>query len=230
MHYNRLREFRVFGMRRFGNHAIIEWLASHFSHTFHFNECLGWPIPYHFWTARQYGDYSKVYIDSIIWSFEDFEPSELEMMDDSTVVILRDWYNTASSLFVSGRGLGNIGRCRHQGERKRSLEEIWIKYAELYTRYPDRFILFNEWVSNGLYRLDCHRRFSLPGEHPAPYTASMPKSLLGNGSSFGDIEIDPNTINRRYEILKEKYPEIYTYVVSNSRINELSKCIFKIEI
>jgi len=222
-----MKHLNIFGLRRVGNHAIIEWIARHFKHTKHLNDCWGWPVPNSNWSTKEYGELSLP-IDLIIQSYEDFEPSIQEVEDSNTILLLRDWYNMAASRHVSRRGYGNTARSRHKASYNRSVSEVWIKYAELYEQYPEKFILFNKWTVDEEYRKEVSKRFSFPGN--AEYVNKLPESKIGAGSSFKDQELDPEKVSLRYRQLVEKDIRAYNDITGNTLINGYCKRIFNIDV
>lgn len=222
-----MRHLNIFGLRRVGNHAMIEWIAKHFDHTKHYNDCWGWPTPNNNWVTKEYGDSSKAF-DLTIQSYEDFEPSIEEVEHPDTILLLRDWYNVAASRHVSGRGYINSARQRHRSAYNRNVAEVWLKYAELYEQYPEKFILFNKWTLDETYRKEIAERFNLPGH--AEYVSELPKSKIGSGSSFKDKEIDPEKVHLRYKLLASSDKNAYINIIGNPDINRYCSDIFGINV
>jgi len=222
-----MKHFSIFGLRRTGNHTIIEWLSKHFTHTTHYNDCWGWPEPNNHWSKKEYGDLLSP-ADLTIFSYEDFEPSKEEIEHSETIILFRDWYNIAASRHVSGRGYKDTARHRHKSGYNRSVVEVWLKYAELYENHPDRFILFNKWTTSEGYRNEVASRLGLQGH--VPYTQQLPESKIGNGSSFGEDTINPWDVNLRYTKLATEHPAAYFDITSNSTVNDFCRKIFNINL
>ena len=222
-----MKTFYIFGLRRVGNHAIIEWIANHFDHVIHYNDCWGWPDTDRYWVQKEYGDISKP-VDLTIYSYEDFEPNQEELDHPGTILLLRDWYNMAASRHVSKRGFGSTSRERHMVHRNRDTAEVWLKYAELYREHSEKFILFNRWTLEEEYRVNVSKRFEL-GE-AVEYRSTLPESKIGAGSSFGDAEIDPQKVNNRFRQLSQTDPEAYNTITTNPEINRYCREIFNIEV
>jgi hypothetical protein len=218
-----VREFRVFGLRRSGNHAVIEWIARHFEHVEHFNDVWGWD-EFTFGRRVEYGDVSRP-IDCRILSYEDFEPSSEEAADPRCILLLRDFYNVAASRLESGRGIDS-SRERHTKPFCRSSMEVWCHYADLFDAHRERFILFNEWAVSSDYRESLERRLHLGS---AQHVSTLPASTIGKGSSFGDSTIDPRTINRRYLMLPYTFRAEWKRIVEDERVVSYCKTIFSIE-
>lgn len=219
-----MRELRIFGMRRSGNHAIIEWIARHFNRVIHYNECWGWDeISYR--SKHFYGNKEND-IDLTIYSYEDFYPSEQEIQDPRCVVVLRDWYNMMASRLTTDR---LYVKHRHQPSfNNDKVLETWIEYAKLYEKYKDKFILYNKWVSDSSYRLLIERQLDL-GNLNDKFIVKFPSSGVGGGSSFDQNKVNLKTINQRYKLLKIKSLELYEKIIV-ADVVECCKNIFGIEI
>lgn len=214
---NTIHKYDVWGMRRCGNHTITEWIASHFNKTLHNNDI----IQSKPWLIKTYGNGN--YIDCEIDSFEDFPPSD-EEIDDNTIIILRDWYNMSASRLVSGRGWEYSCRFNDQHGYTRSCEEVYLEYCRLWEKYPNNFIIYNDWVSDEDYRKQIEARY---GWSYSPRLENLPESGIGNGSSFKDSKL---SFDERYLTIVENYPQEWIRICSNSKINKYSKLIFGIEI
>lgn len=211
-------------MRRSGNHAIIEWIASHFLSTIHHNDCSGW---------KQVHNYSKHFYgcmrcerDLLIRSYEDFYPSLEELNDSRTIVILRDWYNMMSSRLVTKR---DYVKNRHDKFYKsKKVVETWLEYAKLYKDYPNKFILYNKWVEDAEYRLSVQKNFGLDDSRDR-YTSAFPESKVGHGSSFDKDKLNLCAVNERYKLLKLHHPDLYKSL-NNAEVNGYCEDIFGLNI
>lgn len=215
-----MKHYNIFHMRRAGGHAFIEWLASDYQHTLHYNDCFEWETTANCWVIKNYGSDIKN-IDCTIHSYEDFEPTIQELEQPNTFIILRDWFNMCASRIVSNRGAGKTARQRFVSERTRECEEVFLQYMSLYQRMPERFIIYNSWVANESYRAEVAKRLDLR----APwFTYEMPKSKIGNGSSFS-TNINADEVNSRY--LKLPHQDL-EYLTRNQEINTFCKEVFGI--
>lgn len=212
-----LNKYDVWGMRRCGNHAIIEWISSHFTKTLHNNDI----IQNKPWLIKTYGEGN--YVDCQIDSFEDFPPKE-EDITKNTIIILRDWYNMSASRLVSGRGWQHSCRYDNQHGYTRSCEEVYLEYCKLWEKYPNNFIIYNKWVSDVEYQREIESRF---GWNTVQRIDKLPESGIGNGSSFKDTKL---SFDERYLDVIENHPYEWVKICSNEKINEYSKRIFGIEI
>lgn len=213
-------EYRIFGIRRSGNHAIIEWIASNYAHVIHYNDCIGWES-YSYFKKEIYGDTSKP-LDCVVISYEDFEPSKEELEYANTYVIFRDYYNIAASRLQSSRGL-ETACLRHQKDNTRKVRDVWIKYANLYYENKDKFILFNSWANSEKYRQELSKRLNISN---IAYTKNLPKSKIGSGSSFGENKISQLFINYRYLLLSKKFNKNWEEIKSDQEIEDFCNRIF----
>jgi hypothetical protein len=168
-----MRELRIFGMRRSGNHAIIEWIARHFQKTLHYNECWGWENT-NYRCQHIYGKQdTNILPDLVIYSYEDFYPSEEEIQDDRSILILRDWYNMMASRIITNR---MTAKYRHEdGFVNENILETWLKYVEIYKSHKSKTILYNYWVSDSNYRKSVLNILGLNSNNDE-YTTELPSS------------------------------------------------------
>jgi hypothetical protein len=213
--------FKVWGMRRVGNHAIIEWISKHFNKTIHNNDIIsGRP-----WVIKEYGTGNVV--DLQIDSYEDFEPRLDSEPDSNTIFLLRDWYNVCASRHVSGRGWTYSARHFNGVNYNRSCSEVYLKYCELYEKYPDNFILYNQWVEDESYLKSVEQRYDW--KH-IPRDNKMPKSGIGGGSSFSNEVVDPKRFNQRYKDVMENDKDNWELMIGDSKINDYCEKIFNMKV
>tara|TARA_Y100000816_G_scaffold290949_1_gene280929 strand:+ start:734 stop:2260 length:1527 start_codon:yes stop_codon:yes gene_type:complete len=210
-----LKKYNVWGMRRCGNHAIIEWISKHFEGTLHNNDI----IQNKPWLIKMYGNCN--FVECHIDSYEDFPP---EIVDKNTIIILRDWYNMCASRLISGRGWKHSCRYDDTHGYVRSCEEVYLQYCKLWEKYPNNFIIYNKWCTDIDYQKEIENKY---GWCRVNRTDNMPESGIGNGSSFEHTELSFDT---RYLDVMEKYPNEWVEICSNKKINDYSKIIFGIEV
>jgi hypothetical protein len=222
-----MREIRIFGMRRSGNHAIIEWIARHFHKTLHYNECWGWE-KVNCRSEHIYGDKnSNMSPDLIIYSYEDFCPSIEEAEDARSIIILRDWYNMMSSRIISGRD--KVKYRHHQGFYNDNILETWLEYIKVYELNKDKTIIYNKWSVDSDYRISIAKTLNLKNISDDKYIKEFPLSKIGNGSSFEKDKINTELINERYKLLKKMNNKLYKEMLKNEVVGHC-KTIFNIEI
>ena len=214
---NDLKKYNIWGMRRCGNHAVTEWISSHFKKTLHNNDI----IQNKPWLIKTYGEGNI--IDCCIDSFEDFAPKNI---DKNTIIILRDWYNMSASRLVSGRGWKSSCRHNNQHGYNRSCEEVYLEYCKLWEKYPNNFIIYNKWCNDEKYEKEIEKRY---GWKRVPRVNKLPESGIGDGSSFKE-KATKLAFDERYLDIIKNHPHEWIQICSNSEINHYSKIIFGIEI
>lgn len=196
-----MENYIVYGLMRSGNHAIIEWIAAHFTHVAHHNDItrVG-PNRY-----KEYGT-TEVPIDSVIYSLETWSPFSLTFpvrglsipRDVTRIAILRDYYNMQASIIRFGQKHGwarNVYRLH---------KTLWPEFAEAYLEKPDDFIVFNHWVEDPDYCRKIEERY---GWRQVARQLTMPASGIGLGSSFDDYgELRHGELNRRWLEMKSDNP------------------------
>jgi len=211
--------YDVWGMRRVGNHAIIEWIAQHFERTLHRNDI----IQEKPWVIKEYGD--GKYYDCHIDSYEDFAPA-FQVVKDNTIILLRDWYNVSASRLFSGRGWHDTCRFPDKKDYIRSCEEVYIEYCKLWEQHPEKFILYNKWATDENYEIEIEKRY---GWNRSKRIQKLPKSGIGRGSSFGD-ESSLNLVNERFMKIANEHPHIWEQMIDNDEINKYNEQIFGLEL
>jgi len=211
-----MKKYKVWGMRRSGNHAVIEWISSHFDKTIHNNDI----IQNKPWVTNIHGDSN--FVDCCIDSYEDFSPSEIT---ENTIIILRDWYNLSASRLVSGRGWKDSCRFPDTHGYNRNCAGVYLEYCKLWEKYPDNFILYNRWCTDEKYAQEIEERY---GWKKVPRKDELPVSGIGGGSSFG-IETGGGFEDRYLTVIKD-HPNDWVDVCSNKDINYYSKKVFGLEI
>ena len=212
------KKYDIWGMRRVGNHAITEWISSHFNNTIHYNDIVN-KKP---WRIKQYETGFKGNdVDLIVNSYEDFEPEEV---NENTIILLRDWYNMSASRLVSNRGWDKSCRYPNKSNYDRSCAEVYLKYCKLWEKHPDNFILYNKWTTDENYEIEIEKRY---GWNRTPRLNKLPTSGIGDGSSF---DIGLSKMNERYSEIATKYPNEWKLIISNEEINHYTKLIFGIDV
>jgi hypothetical protein len=183
--------YLVYGMKRSGHHAIIQWIAANSTGaTRHTNDCYmsnGKLVP-----GKLQSDNSKVTIygkgkvQSHIWNIEDFDTNMWKKADPreaknvvkscSTIIevlVLRDPFNWVASCLRSGGGPKN---------RLPFKIPVYKRQAR-FCKAPHRevvFVNFNLWFDSEGYRKDLSEKLRL-----ASYNEGLNKtSPRGGGSSF----------------------------------------------
>ena len=213
-----IKKYDVWGMRRTGNHAIIEWISSHFNKTLHRNDV----VKSKPWLIKEYG--GGEIIDLTIDSYEDFAPTEIK---ENTIILLRDWYNMCASRLVSKRGWRNSCRYNDEISYIRSCAEVYLEYCKLWEKYPDNFILYNKWCNDDKYEKEIEKRYNWKR---VPRNNNLPSSKIGGGSSFKKDVVENTSFDERYLDVIKNYPDEWIDICSNEEINNYCNKIFGLKI
>jgi hypothetical protein len=241
-------ELRVLGMRRSGNHAVIEWLMKSFGGPgFHLNNVPPgqnayrhrdqYPEPHDSerYTERmrmaRFGRFEPLNV--LVRSYEDFEPGDVfreasEPLHDlyygktgkfRDVLILRDPFNLFASRMKSGKVATKPG-----------IEqiELWLRHARFAVESAghDNFVLikFDDWARSIEYRHALQKRFSLE-----PKEISTEKvSTFGGGSSFDGTAMDGKAsgmaVLDRWKSLRDD--PAFAAVLDNAELRDYRERIF----
>lgn len=249
-----MRRFNVFGLKRSGQHAIIEWIANHFEGpVFLANNCIAWP-PNHKLTNVFHVDKAarnemreieskagrEVYEGPRIYTAEDpgrkHQLRDLPIEGHTNVFIIRSFWNNAASRM-------RIGDHHSAGWDPRFVD-WWADLARLYIAYSESegwsnawFIHYDGWTQGGHVVRDVDRAFLGLDEKLGSFadTESRKTAHKGYGGNVGSSFFkwgDRGDETRRYE-LALKADERFQKLVANVRedvaleqCRELNKQIF----
>jgi hypothetical protein len=205
------------GIQRCGNHAIIDWVARHFSHCIHHNNMD--PITRLAAQIVWYGKHDEP-IKNIIMSYENFSISSIK--DPINGIILRDPYNWYASLMRRWYLL--------HPPALQTPEKIigrYIEYCDYAMEYPlSRFINYNIWFTSTEYRRELESRYSLPIETDLGID-TVP--TIGRGSSFDGMSMQGRAqemgVLTRYKSELDN-PVYQRLILSNPRLREISYSLF----
>lgn len=196
----------ISGMRRSGNHFITEWLINHYEKVTHYNN---WSMIKNQIFHYENGELVKDPVDGLeIYSYED-------VLIESDIYILRDWYNMSASRLVSNRGWYTTPHNRLK------CPEIYLQMCKLYEQKPEKFILYNKLITDNDYKEEVEDRMGL--DH-IDLPSKTPKSKIGSGSSFDNLE----GLNERYKQIMDHND--WKYIKSDFDINYYMIKIFGIEV
>lgn len=236
-------EFRIFGLRRSGNHALISWIISNFGNNevFYFNDVRNASISLYNTPSfisktdrrvkaikeklaeRRHMFKNKV---CLIHSYEDRDLNIIKQVDHHNngksenlfnILILRDPYNMVASRL----------ELEHPNTRVTpKIMSLWEQYAKEYmglTNILDNKIVvdYNQFCSNPEYRNKLALSLKLDPE-------KVDNNIVlgfGRGSSFtGQNKESTNKYNERWE--KYKNNPKFTKWVSSTEIRQYAKVIF----
>ncbi len=238
----------VHGLKRSGNHGIINWLQSHGDFVF-FNNVIPIakilsgeaphppPEPFEPWLKRQLAgirrgrDGNTPQTSSVIASLEDHglevRPFLRAPIDVHHVLILRDPYNLFASRIRKASLIDHPAYPAQPGPAMDRLVNLWKEYAREFLGLTDRLenrvsIYFNAWFSHRTYRRQISRSLGLEFTD----RGFSQVSKFGGGSSFDRISVDDNrkidVLNRqRYLAADER--KILDQVVADGELEELAR-------
>ncbi len=192
------RALFVFGVRRSGNHAVIEWLKGHFpadgvlflnsaEPAFFRHHSCGFAVD-----TDKYAVVSPAPSQrTLIVSYENCEPTTFPFTHNQRIarqshslLVLRDYPNTAASIARSARDRPSFA----YRFRIRDFPAIWCRYARLALAGSSLFrpILYNSWFTDQAHREALSRDLGL-----VPSDAGLERvSTIGGGSSFEGVSRD----------------------------------------
>ncbi len=237
------KEIRVVGLRRTGNHGIINWIKSQNSgEVWHLNNILVKQNPYrvnyhHFpeerWRREALGNFSLK--ECLIYSYEDWSLEQIadphfEKKHDLyfgksetryDILILRDPFNLLASRFK--RNYMNVK------ENHQTVEQLWIAYAKEFLgqtqhlKYNKICINYNQWFLDVEYRKQISEKLGLQFSDEG-----FSKVKGGGGSSFDSRNYDGQAykmdVQNRWKVFADD--ENYLKLLKNEEILEYSKRIF----
>lgn len=159
--------FFVFGIKRSGNHAIINWLYKMIPNYVHLNNLNPKFLTHAHYNANLVTDASKVTVNykdnawlpftqnhTLLISFEDHDIKQVNekvidfcnkcKLEPTTIMIIRDPKNMLASLF----------KIKKRFDILPNFKNIWMKYADEYLHRSciQHFIVYDKWFTNVEYR------------------------------------------------------------------------------
>ncbi len=232
------RSILVHGMKRSGNHAIIQWMLAQGEFKFYNNiipvgailrgdRTLPEPLDFAAWRAERVTPEQ-----SICASLEDHPPSVrpfAELPADVTqVLILRDPENFFASRIRKAGKAAHPAYPSEPGPLLTRVIEGWKAHAREFlgvTAYlPNRVgIYFNAWFSDAAYRQEISARLGLDFSDAAYAQVSD----VGGGSSFDRTAFDGE--NRRMKVLERKSQlseseaRFLAWILADEELNDLRR-------
>ena len=238
------KEIRVVGLKRTGNHAIINWLRQqHSGKVWHLNNIVAGKNPYH-WLYSHYpkealkqealGNFTVK--DCLIYSYEDYS---LERVTDPKFENLHDLYLGKSSIrydLILLRDPFNLMASRLKKnyiavkDPNYTVTHLWIDYAKEFigeTNYLNNYkicINYNRWFVDVEYRKELASALVMDFSDKG---IERVKSE-GGGSSFDGEKLNGKAsqmdVLNRYKVFEDD-PE-YQKLVDNEELIQYSRKIF----
>jgi hypothetical protein len=226
-------EIRFFGLRRSGNHGVINWLIPMLGNQVcHIND--GKPLC-RFYNGNDGLNYTKIEIqktDATIVSYENVDFNEgwpefdIESPKVKYVLLLRDPFNTLASLLRNQTTIQN----RSWNVPDYELEKLWVQYAKEFLKItswlPEDTVMisYNRWFVNETYRRGIADQLEL--EYSEVGLNKM--SGYGGGSSFDQLIYNRSAQNmdvlNRWKRFKSN--NSYWHRLQYPELKELSREIF----
>ena len=246
----------VFGLRRSGHHAVIEWLKDcyaasdekpiHVNSVFnrHLSFAQNWPDP----TPEDIVE-AGVGSTALLVSYEDVDYDERRSSPVFSTfqtpdygdairetIVVRDWYNFVASRLKFQANCWSIDKLDGLvfGLEWSEVEKRWLRYADVaFNGGNDESrviaVNYNSWFSDSEYRDQLATQYGLTN-------ASSSLDIVpdfGTGSSFDGLTLQGkgrqmNVLNR-WENLDPELLERYTRLISNPQLGEINRELFGID-
>jgi hypothetical protein len=242
----------VHGMKRSGNHAIINWLKAHDRFVFFNNiipiasilrgvKTIPPPVDFTLWLRRellprglQWAFFLKRFAlrtRRVIVSLEDHDlqirPFLNVPCEVTNILILRDPHNLFASRIRKASLVDNPAYPGRAGPAMERVVQVWKGHAREYlglTDYLDNrlCIYFNSWVSSQDYRRHVSRGLSLEFTDDGFSRVSQ----IGGGSSFGGTRFADDSlrvdVRNRSSYLTDAERQLHKDVLEDEELRELA--------
>jgi hypothetical protein len=227
-------DFYIYGLKRGGHHAIINWILQHYESSIYYNNCMFENNNFYFANNSEvFKKGNEPYCIKVL-SFEDrpnIDESSIEIVSKKNkpkknIIILRDAYNNYASRFE-----------KKIYPHKKKWNEIWHNYddVEIWKKYAKEFIgetnylnaikiNYNSWFKDIEYRKKISKNFG-------NFTDKGFLQVLdfGAGSSFDYQNFDNNAqemkvLERWKKFFNDKH--YYEKIIQDKELEELNKKIF----
>ncbi len=216
------------GIRRSGNHILIEWAAKNYRTVKHFNDCVIKSQGTYVTQGKTHTYSGNGDEDVHFYSFE-------ERTVRDVLSFVADHGDQFDKIFFIFRDAYNWGASIMCGRNKRALRDsigLWKQFGTLYEMEPAGFLLYDKFITDPLYIQKVKVENNLP-DSPDELPNQFPASGIGRGSSFSkgkkfsDSIEDLTHRNRR---VKKKFggkpPPAWGKLLADERVSELNSLIF----
>lgn len=230
----------LFGLRRSGNHALVDWLKGHFrpEEVAFLNSADLAPFRLDGDTySVDFGKYRNLRRRPgqrvLIVSYENLDPLLFPRSRNAGIaarshglILLRDLLNMAASIARSAREAPSFA----YRYRLRDFPDLWCRYAHLHLAPPGgwKAISYNAWVENAAYRAHLQRSLGLPMIE----VSRDHVSAIGGGSSFEgtsrDGEAAKMAVLRRWEEMQDD-PMFQFLLLAEDEALDLNERLFGME-
>jgi hypothetical protein len=232
------QEYFFFGMKRSGNHCVINWICQHFDSYIHYNNCFISNNKIYVNFEEEIIKKGKEPYQIKLISFEDRPEiinnkfnsrieKVLEIEHKKIIILLRDAYNTYASRYMKKQNPKKGLESWNYFWTNYNDQNLWIDQAKKYLNRDSNQINinFNNWFLYKNYREKISQIFGR--DHTDAGLDIVPHQ--GAGSSFDGLKYNKNAqkmnILKRYKyFLKDK--NFIENIVLNKEIKDLNKKIF----
>jgi|APSaa5957512622_1039677.scaffolds.fasta_scaffold29092_1 hypothetical protein len=216
------------GIRRSGNHILIEWVAKNYRNVKHFNDCVI-KSPGTYVTQGKTHTYTGNGDEDVhFYSFEERTVRDVLSFVadhgnqfDKIFFILRDAYNWGASIM-----------CGRNNRALRDSISLWKQFGTLYEKDSAGFLLYDKFVTDLSYIQLVKADNDLPNS-PDELPRQLPTSGIGHGSSFSkgkNFTYSIEDLTHRNRRVKKKFggkpPQAWSKLLADERVSELNSLIF----
>ena len=221
-----MRRFAIYGMRRSGNHAVMEWLLKNCSGTdarhvikhsivFSHNSCYLNDITgpgVNIAQLRIDHMFASSTFQNLIVSYEDKPTGHITefSLGYPKIVILRDIKNVAASRHKKSLDKSGLASWENLMRMDEEFFKYWLEHAYANTKGNILAVKFEDWASNRNYRDEIAKKLALKN-----FDSIKTVSHHGDGSSFDVGNQNPPSP----EALKERWKKIELPEATKKRIN-----------
>lgn len=236
------QEYFFFGLKRGGNHCVINWILEHFESYVHYNNCFFKNDNFYVNYENEIKKKGKEPYEIRILSFED-RPIELEKKFNSNfekiskvieskkkILLLRDAYNTYASRYM---------KKMNPEAHMKNWNDMWTNYndAKLWTSYAKEYLCpmtlknnllrinYNFWFSKKEYREELSEKFD------RKHTDKGLQKVLENGGGSSFDKMKYNSIAQKMRVLSRyknfiNNKDFIKKIILNKEIKKLNSEIF----
>ena len=236
-------DYKVLGLRRTGNHAIIGWIFRHTSGLTCFcNDLMLEQVPKE--APIKKTRLGKLTHPHLIYSYEDWDPNKVfsskhnsfinerigQAKTSKYILIIRDPYNLFASRWTKPSKIGYL--FRQDIEHRKKIVQLWKIQAEFYLNQERKndplftFINYNDWVEKPSYKKALLNTLKL--EIKSEKKNDNKVWSMGNGSSFDGLSYQDtpekmDVLNRWKRYADEPW---FKDIFKDQELIELSSQIF----
>lgn len=225
-------KIQVFGLKRSGNHGIINWLYNQLDGSVSFCNDLNFAQKPYTAPIRKSKISFKTKESTLITSFEDYSIETIKQNISSqaqVIIIIRDPFNLFASRFTKKMGDGDKFR-QEEAYRLEIIKKYkgylkeYLLNCNLENNYSPNiiFITYNQWHFDKNYRDSICQKLGIVNKDIGKDEILN----VGGGSSFDGLEFKASEIKvfKRWEVFQEK--EDYRKIFRDKELLQLTEKVF----